>query len=388
MRVIFFTGHYFPHIGGVEKYTKELATRLEHHAIECRIVTNRLGRIADQPTEELSVVRLPALSLFHNEFPLTMPSVSLWKLIHEVQAWKPDLIVTNTRYFVLNAIATFCNQHWWRAKHIHIEHGSGFVYLNNPVFRMIAKIYDRFLGTYVLKKADYRVGVSLAVNTFLRNSFHIQCDDVLYNAVNASDGESHSENFRTLLHIRTQDDVIGFAGRLIPEKGVMILLQSFQELRNSRAIPPSSHLVIAGKGPLEKAIYEAAMHDAHVHYLGSLSAAAMNSFYQTIDIFAFPTYYPEGFPTVLLEAGIRKKFIIATYRGSAREIIPDVRFGKLIEEKNIAALKKALVDCMNGDVDIRAAGSRLRARIRSQFTWEVTVAKFLSIALSLLKEHA
>lgn len=108
-----------------------------------------------------------------------------------------------------------------------------------------------------------------------------------------------------------------FAGRLLPEKGVLDAVEAVLRLNERRA----ARLVIAGSGPAEHQL-ATLIHrrdaDGKVELAGQLSQEALRRAYDTADAFVFPTYHPEGFPTVIAEAMNAGLPIVTTRaRGSA-----------------------------------------------------------------------
>lgn len=378
MKFAFFTGHYFPHLGGVERYTKELASRVAAHGHECRIVTNNTERApAVEEMGNLLIDRLPAWNSLSRQFPVTLPSPALVRVLADVSRWGPHWIVTNTRYFPINLIATLANVWLFRANHLHIEHGSDYVHFPSSFMTRISMAYDSRAARLVCDRAKVCVGVSRAVTAFMEGAFRCRFDGVLHNAVDTTAIDPSGPSLRERLGIATGAPVFGFAGRLVPEKGVLEVLAAFRGIERSLQ---GGCLLIAGAGPLEEEVRRQAEGTPSVHYLGPLDTSGMASFYRTVDIFAFPTSYPEGFPTVILEAGAYGKLVITTERGSARDAILDPSCGVIIAEHDQNALARAMEQYALHREEREATGANLRNVIRERFDWERTVRDFLELS--------
>jgi len=377
MKFAFFTGHFFPHLGGIERYTKELAFRLAARGNECRIVTNNTERApAEEMLGSLRVQRLPAWNSLSQQFPVTLPSPALVRVLAEVSRWRPHWIVTNTRYFPINLIATLANIALFRTNHLHIEHGSDYVRFPSSLMTRISMAYDSSAAWLVCGRATTCVGVSRAVTSFMEGAFRRRFDGVLHNAVDAAAVELQGPSLRERLGIATGAPVFGFAGRLVPEKGVLEVLAAFRGIERSL---DGGRLLIAGSGPLEEEVRRQAGGTTSVHYLGPLDASGMASFYRTVDIFAYPTSYPEGFPTVILEAGAYGKLVITTERGSAREAIRDPSCGVIIPEHDRDALARAMEQFALRREERETIGANLRNVVLERFDWERTVRDFLEL---------
>lgn len=94
------------------------------------------------------------------------------------------------------------------------------------------------------------------------------------------------------------DLVVGFAGRLDPEKGIRELLAGFR----AADLGKGARLLIAGSGSLEQQVRTAASEDPRVVYLGQLrELRARVDFWRSVDLFCLPSS-AEGLSLAMLEA--------------------------------------------------------------------------------------
>jgi glycosyltransferase involved in cell wall biosynthesis len=93
-----------------------------------------------------------------------------------------------------------------------------------------------------------------------------------------------------------------FVGRLIPEKGVFDVIEAAAAVRRRLAI----RTVVAGGGPaaseLERRAQELGLGLEDVLFTGEIDHDRLQELYETSDVFVLPTYWGEGFPTVISEA--------------------------------------------------------------------------------------
>jgi glycosyltransferase involved in cell wall biosynthesis len=89
-----------------------------------------------------------------------------------------------------------------------------------------------------------------------------------------------------------------FVGRVIEEKGVLDIVSAMAH------VPATSwRVTIIGEGPaLEEAIRLASSLDVELSMTGYLSGDLLDQEYRRADALALPTYWLEGFPTVISEA--------------------------------------------------------------------------------------
>ncbi len=94
------------------------------------------------------------------------------------------------------------------------------------------------------------------------------------------------------------DLVVGFAGRLDPEKGIRELLAGFR----AADLGKGARLLIAGSGSLEHQVRTAASEDPRVVYLGQLRELPTRvDFWRSVDLFCLPSS-AEGLSLAMLEA--------------------------------------------------------------------------------------
>ena len=357
LRLVFFTAHYHPHRGGIEKYVDRLARTLTDYGCESMVITSTIS--SNTPYEVVNTIpvyRIPTVDLIGGEYPVPYPSRGLRRAIRAIESFEPDFIVTNTRYFLTSCLGMrIARRRGIRT--IHLDHGSDLASTPNPLFSRIARLVDRMVGRFVIRNADYCAGVSGDVNAFLARTFGRECDAIFPNAVDVEE---------PLAQPRSQGVVYGFAGRLIEEKGVLLAIEAFEAVKEQ---VPDAVFRIAGTGPLVDRIRK----DPSVEYVGLLTPEQMPGFYASIDVFLLPTWYREGFATAVLEAGMHEKLVITTDRGSARDLIPDDSYGRIIPQRDVAALTEAMLAYATPHPKI---ARKLRARVLERFTWDTTAQRF------------
>lgn len=166
--------------------------------------------------------------------------------------------------------------------------------------------------------------------------------DILHNAVVT---EHYEPNGRPAGVLRAQFGipgdavVVGYVGRLSPEKGQRDLLTAAALLVGQY---PRLHVALVGDGP-DRAFLERAANDlglgARVIFTGHL--VDVRPVYQGVDIVAL-TSHTEGFPNIVLEALCMEKPVLATRVGGVPEIIEDGRTGLLVPAGSPQAIAGAL----------------------------------------------
>lgn len=159
--------------------------------------------------------------------------------------------------------------------------------------------------------------------------------------------------------------LVGFVGRLVPQKSPETLLEGFALTRQQSGLDP--WLVIVGEGELETSLRRQA------EQLGIADRVVWAGFNTDIpavmrafDIFALTSVY-EGFGLVLAEAMASRLPIVATRAGSIPEIVVDGETGFLIRPREPRELAAALHHL--SDESLRARlGEAGQRRVLGEFT--------------------
>ncbi|MEQ9286385.1 MAG: glycosyltransferase [Cyclobacteriaceae bacterium] len=130
------------------------------------------------------------------------------------------------------------------------------------------------------------------------------------------------QNFVPIQNTRRSDDPIRllFIGRLVPQKGVDILLRSFKNLQNHC---PNTELFMGGNGENEKEYLELSQQlgiKNKVTWLGHLNRQQVKNELQKCDIFLLPSRH-ENNPVALIEALSCGKPIVTTKCGGPEELV-------------------------------------------------------------------
>ena len=87
-----------------------------------------------------------------------------------------------------------------------------------------------------------------------------------------------------------------FAGRLVPIKGVLTLLEAW------KGVPSGMRLVIAGDGELRPVVEEAAARDSSIEFLGWVDEHTVTSRMRDAEVVVVPSEWYEGQPLVMLRS--------------------------------------------------------------------------------------
>lgn len=187
--------------------------------------------------------------------------------------------------------------------------------------------------------------------------------------------DTHSQNSR---------ECVLFVGRVIEEKGIFDLVDALAHaLKRIQC-----DLVIVGEGPQERDLRDQidrlGLVD-HVTLTGYLTGSDLTDCYREATIFALPTSWNEGFPTVLTEAMDAGLPIVTTpIRGGADHLVPGEN-AIFVEPRDVKGLASA-IETLVADRDLRARmAAANRERIR-MFEPRVVAAEYLEVLRALARK--
>ncbi len=173
---------------------------------------------------------------------------------------------------------------------------------------------------------------------------------------------------------------VGFAGRLVPEKGALLLLEAMKRLEGRW------ELVIVGSGP-QRAELEARARGLPVRIISWQPSARMPDLYRTFDVLVAPSVsrpnWTEQFGRVLVEAMACGIPVIGSSCGEIPNVIGDA--GVVFRESNVRELAR-LIGELRASPERRAEfGRHGRARVLERFTQQKIVDETAQVYRELYK---
>lgn len=150
-------------------------------------------------------------------------------------------------------------------------------------------------------------------------------------------------------------------GRLVDMKGFSFLIEAFASVQTKI---PEYTLVIVGDGPQKqelKRLAEKLKMTQHIRFAGAVPHDRLLDYYSIADIFVLPSLF-EGFPRVLMMAGLVGLPVIATLTSGAQELIQDGKDGMLVEPANSNVLALAILNMLNDPKRCKLYGDRLQKK--------------------------
>lgn len=249
---------------------------------------------------------------------------SIYSMVKLFKKLKPDIVHVHTPVAaVLGRIAAKIAK---VPTIIYTAHGfyfhEGMTKGKYNLFFNIEKYIGRYFTDYIFtqSKEDYEIAKN---NNFLRNDnyIHISNGIDLDNKFNISKVDvSKVEKLKNKHNINPKDIIVTFIGRLVREKGILDLLNSYKLLKSKNV-----KFIIIGSLPQGERdvetmkIIENFKDNKDIIFTGQVSN--VNDYLYLSDIFCLPSYR-EGMPRSIIEAMAMKNAVIATnIRGSREEVV-------------------------------------------------------------------
>lgn len=180
---------------------------------------------------------------------------------------------------------------------------------------------------------------------------------------------------------RGEDDMalhpaIVFAGRLVPEKGIDVLIKAFA---NIYACHANSQLIILGNGPsrraLETIVDQLGLKSA-VHFFGHISQPQTTAVMRQAWCLCVPSLWEEPFGMIAAEAQMQGIPVIASMSGGLAEIIDDGTTGFLVPPGDIDALANRLHVLLSNRSLVVRMGMQSHQRAASLFSADEFAKRF------------
>ncbi len=209
--------------------------------------------------------------------------------------------------------------------YLYLSHKAKVVVYAHNVYEGITKHnrIKRIIYNILLKKCDGVIAISEFVKRTIAENSSIENEKikVIYNGVKTL-------NEMPVVNGTLNSPVkIIYVGRLIKQKGVQVLLEAIELLKDKVVC----ELEIIGDGPyrsdLENIASELGVYNK-VRFCGNQSN--VQEWLKKADIFVHPTIGDEGFGLTIVEAMNCGKICIASYKGGIPEIVTDGQDGFLV----------------------------------------------------------
>lgn len=191
-----------------------------------------------------------------------------------------------------------------------------------------------------------------------------------------------ANNIRRSLGIGNSDVVIGYAGRFAEEKGIIELLQAFENIcrRNNKV-----HLILVGdqdqRNPLPDKIFATIKEHQNIQMIPWQEN--VSSYIAAMDIFVLASYR-EGFGNSLIEASAMQVPVVATDIPGCRDAVVNGKTGLFVKPHDAMHLEKALNELIENPSKRIMMGKNGKQWVRKNFDRKTIWARLIEVYEQML----
>lgn len=226
---------------------------------------------------------------------------------------------------------------------------------------------------------------------FLKNYYQAYLPDadivIVDNGIDLDAYQSDcSSQLRSELNLSTRDKVIFYAGRIVPDKGVLLLLKAFEKLVEEQSdlklVVVGDHMEVSksDKGAYQQEVRDVAarMQDKCL-MLGSIPPEKMHLYYPLADLVVIPSQFKEPFCMVAIEAMGAGKPVLVSTRGGMVEFVKSEETGyHLREPMTVDSIAQDIKDVLARE-DLHRTAEQGQNQIFERYSWSSVTQSFEAV---------
>ena len=373
MRIVQVTPFYHPHAGGVESHVRGLAREFAREGHDVTVVTARYARSlpASEMFEGYRIVRTRTRGVLLN----TPLDTGTERVLREIDAdvvhihYPPPL----TAYFATRAVER-------RSVPTCLTYHCD-LYLAGIGGQLLGGIYQRVFLPRTLRRVD-RIVVHTRSYGVTSAALRGRDLTVIPSVVDLDRFRPDIDASALRGDLRLEGKrVLAFTGRLVPHKGVDVILQAMTLL------PEDVVLLVVGAGPRLPSLVGQARRlriEDRVRFCPVVSDEELPRFLSLAEMFVFPSQNRlEGFGLVVAEAmAVGLPVVIADMPG-VREVIEPGREGLLVEPLIASDLAEKVRTLLDDPMLARAMGAAGRRRAEERYAPPIVAGQLLKLYADL-----
>ncbi|MCJ7619547.1 MAG: glycosyltransferase family 4 protein [Anaerolineae bacterium] len=191
----------------------------------------------------------------------------------------------------------------------------------------------------------------------------------------------------------TGQQIMLTVGRLVPRKGVLHFVADILPALLQKC--PNVHYIVIGEGPQKEAIERTvqALGLGHaVSLLGGVDASTLRTVYDASDLFLMPNLPMErdveGFGLVALEAAAAGLWVVASKVDGIPDAVVDGENGFLIEPGDTDTYVEVISSLLTDREKTARLGDRARDYVKQNYSWDRVVAQYGKEFEQLIRGHS
>jgi len=371
MKVLMVTPYFLPHIGGMEIFVYKLCNRLYEKGIDVEVLTTAIPREYNIDTPYRVDRVKPEAVIMRNPI--------VFGVFKKIKNKKFDIVHVHDEHAFVTNIVAFSKKAF---RNPLIIHSHGLFYPENFLESIVITLYNNTLGKWSLERADKVIALSRNDGKFIEK-LGIEGDriEIIPNAIDPTDYNTNIYIDDFLEEYEVSDKkIILYVGAIIKRKGLNFLIEAISLMRNKDNVK----LVVIGEGSFKKKCQGMVRRlnlEGNIIFLGRIPREKLLKAFKAADVLVLPSLV-EGVPTVILEALIYRKPVVAFDIPEIREYFEDSVY--LVPPKDVNMLAKAIDKVLEDPKAILKNISRGERVLRENFLWEVVIDKIIRVYEELL----
>lgn len=376
-------------VGGLGRHVYDLSTALARQDVSITVITTDMGD-GSPSTERISGVdvhRIQPYPLAASSFPMWVMQMNMAKLEKAVSLFNEEPFDIIHAHDWLSAYCGRALKHTYKVPLISTIHATEFGRhngLHTDEQRYISDVewWLTFESWRVICCSNYMLGE-------LQRLFQLPADklNVLFNGV-------HPEVFQTdklnkevrNRYAAPEEKIIFYIGRLVPEKGVQVLLDAAPSILSRH---PEAKFIIAGQGPfkgeLEKQVNSLGIQHK-VYFTGFIDDHVRNQLYRSASCAVFPSFY-EPFGIVALEAmAAGTPVIVADTGGLGENINHDIN-GLKCSSGDSGSLAEQVIRILKNPKLASSLQEKGKSSVFEKYTWAEIARGTQKVYREVLEEY-
>ena len=336
MNILMMTNTYKPLLGGLERSVESFAKAFRKKGHRVVIVTPEMEGMKP----EKDVVRIPAVQHFNgSDFAVQLPVPGM--LADMLNDFHPDIVHSHHPFLIGDTalrIASKCNVPLVFTHHTLYEENVHYVPGNEEAL----KRFVIELSTGYANLADQVFAPSESVMRLMQERGVQTPIEVVPTGVYVKKfARGAGQTFRKMLGIPDDAFVVGYIGRLAPEKNLGFLAGAVAQFLRKE---PKAYFLIGGDGPSREDItqlLDRAGVGQRVRFAGVLKGRNLIDAYHAMDTFVFASQ-SETQGLVIAEAMACGVAVVAVDAPGVREVVTDALNGRLLDHEDLDDFVSAL----------------------------------------------
>ena len=332
MNILMMSNTYLPVVGGLERSIESFTKEYRKRGHRVMIVA---PEYENSPKKEFDVIRVPALQNFYgSKFSVKLPIAGFF--LEALGEFKPDIIHVHHPFLVGDTALRLAYDH--KVPLVFTHHS---LYEENVGDSETVKKFVTELATGFANCCDHVIAPSESVAEIIRTRGVKTQITVVPTGLHLSQYKGTAGKFREESKISKDAFVVGYVGRLSPEKNLSFLIRAVAVFLKREM---EATFLVVGSGPLEAELvsyFKKQKLGDRLRLVGEIKGEKLIEAFQAIDVFAFSSR-SETQGMVLNEAMAAGTPVVGLDAPGVRDIVRDKINGRLVVHESEEEFVKAL----------------------------------------------